>query len=109
MAKGKEPIGNGANGRNTKGQFTKGNPGGPGNPYVKKAAELKNALYDAVTQDDINEVVAKMLEQAKDGDAAARKELFDRVFGKPTQPVDLGGEGGRLEIVMDFDTIKSNG
>ncbi len=36
------------------GRFTKGNPGGPGNPMGRRVAELRHALMDAVSQEDVH-------------------------------------------------------
>jgi hypothetical protein len=44
------------NGRTPRGQFAKGNPGGPGNPYARRTAALRSALLDAVTEADIRAV-----------------------------------------------------
>ena len=97
-----KPSKNGANGRGADGKFTKGNPGGPGNPFAKQVADTRAALYAAVTEEDIKAVVAKMVRQARAGDAAARKEMFDRLWGKAAQPVNLGdAEGGKLDITVN--------
>ncbi len=79
------PLPNGSNGRAAGGKFAKGNPGGPGNPHAKKIAELRAALIDAVTVEDVQAIARKMVERAKNGfnsDLVWVKELFDRVFGK---------------------------
>lgn len=71
-----------ANGRNSAGQFLPGNPGGPGNPHGGKVAKLRAALVEAVTPEDIAEVVSSLLRAAKSGDIPAAKLLFDRAIGK---------------------------
>jgi ribosomal protein L17 len=38
---------------------------------------------DAVTEDDLTEVVESLITKAKNGDIAAIKVLFDRLFGPP--------------------------
>jgi len=87
-----KPSTNGANGHGTDGKFTKGNPGGPGNPYAKQSAELRAALYKAVTPKDIEEIAEKLVLKAKRADVPAVKELFDRLWGKAPQDVNLGGQ-----------------
>lgn len=74
--------------RRATGRFVKGNPGGPGNPHNKKAGMFRAALYNAVTPEDIEEVVQALLEKAKEGDVAAARELLDRLIGKP----EVGGD-----------------
>ena len=79
------PFINGSNGRGTNGRFAPGNPGGPGNPFVKRAAELRSVLHAAVTDDDLTAVMSKLVSLAKDGDIAAIKLLLDRTIGKPVE------------------------
>lgn len=79
------PSTNGANGRDANGRFASGNAGGPGNPNARRSAELRQAVLDAVSADDIAEVIRKLIEMAKSGDPAAIKELLNRVIGRPAQ------------------------
>lgn len=71
--------------RNEKGHFKKGLSGNPGGT-TKKSVLFKKALMDAVTIEDIQEVVAKLIEDSKSDDFeirdASRKQLLDRVIGK---------------------------
>ena len=57
---------------------------------VTKAKKLKKTLIEAVSEKDIKAIVKKMLIQAKAGDNYARKELFDRLWGRAIQEVDIG-------------------
>lgn len=82
------PSQNGSNGRTSGGRFAKGNAGGPGNPFAKRAGALRSALYDAVSEDDLRAVIEKMVEAAKDGDMPAARELLNRLLGKP-EPTDI--------------------
>ena len=84
----KEPTANGNNGRDNRGRFTEGNPGGPGNPQAKRVGELRFALLGAVTEDDVREVIASVVQKAKDGDMVAARVLFDRVLG-PAVAADI--------------------
>jgi len=79
------PSPNGANGRDNGGHFAKGNAGGPGNPHARRVGQLRSMLLQAVTDDDWLAVVAKLIDDAKAGDKAARAELFERVLGKPIE------------------------
>jgi hypothetical protein len=87
-AGGPSPSANGANGRDQHGRFTKGNPGGPGNPFARRTAQMRRALTMAVSEEDIAAVAAQMLEQAKAGDVAAAKLLLGYVIGQPAPVVD---------------------
>ena len=82
------PSTNGDNGRDAGGRFAKGNPGGPGNPFARRVARLRSLLLDAVSDDDLRAVVAKMVEKAKAGDVAAAREVLTRTIGKPTDAID---------------------
>src|SRR5438093_10115619 len=70
-------------GRTTDGRFTKGNPGGPGNPFNRQVAALRRALLARVTAEDLEEVLAVLLIKAKGGDLAAIKMLFSYTLGNP--------------------------
>lgn len=82
------PSPNGSIRRKANGRFASGNAGGPGNPYVKRAAELRTALYASVTPADLRKIVKRMVQSAKDGDLAASREVLNRLLGKP-EPIDV--------------------
>lgn len=65
------------------GQFKKGNPGGPGNPFYKRIQELRRALYDQTTGQDVVEVMATLAALAKGGDVAAIKLYLAYTVGAP--------------------------
>ena len=75
-------------GRDRNGRFTKGNPGGPGNPFARKVSAMRRAMLNAVTEDDLREIVQTLATKAKEGDTAAIKILLDRVIGKPAPALD---------------------
>lgn len=76
------PVADGT-GRAANGTFAPGNKAAKGNPYAKRVAELRAALFDAVTPADLKDVVTKLAEQAKAGDVASIKELLQRLLGPP--------------------------
>ena len=69
--------------RNSNGTFAKGNKGGTGNPYARKVAAIRTKMMEAVSDEDIEAIILKLVEDAKNGDPVARKELLDRLIGKP--------------------------
>ena len=91
------------NGRDGRGRFAKGNVGGPGNPHARHVGQLRSALLAAVTSEDIEAVVRKLIELAKNGNIQAAKEILDRCVGKP----DIGTAGElettpvRIALVLD--------
>jgi len=83
-----EQSANGTNGRNSNGQFAKGNPGGPGNPYARHVARLRASLIEAVGDDGLKDIVQGMVTAAKGGDVAAAKLLLSYLLGKPVESVE---------------------
>src|SRR5262245_43080787 len=86
-----QPFVNGqaaANGRETNGRFARGNGGGPGNPFARKVAALRSALFDAVTADDVRRIARRLVRRARAGELAAIKLLFTYILGKPTEAAD---------------------
>jgi hypothetical protein len=77
-----------AEGRDSKGRFTKGNKGGPGNPFARKVAELRKTLVNFVTEDDMKHIAFVLKERAMGGELAAIKLLFQYILGKPNEAVD---------------------
>ena len=95
------PTTNGNNGRDENGRFAIGNPGGPGNPYARRVAELRSALLDAITPDAIRYVMLRMIKMAVEGDVAAAKLVLERAVGKPLP--DPMPEGDRVIHVVYLD------
>ena len=93
------PSPNGANGHGPDGRFTEGNAGGPGNPHARHVGMLRSALLKAVTEEDMEAVIAKLIELAKGGEIRAIKELLDRALGRP-QEADLLDRIERLEQLL---------
>jgi hypothetical protein len=75
-------------GRDARGRFAKGNVGGPGNPFARKAAALRTALIETVTEEDMRFIAEQLVVIARLGDLAAIKLLFQYVLGKPAAAVD---------------------
>ena len=70
-------------GRDGRGRFAAGNPGGVGNPFARQTAALRTALVSAVSEQDIAEVIQALLGKARQGDVAATKLLLAYTVGKP--------------------------
>jgi hypothetical protein len=69
--------------RDERGRFSKGNHGGPGNPFARQVAGLRRALIESVTQEDIQEVARRLVALAKEGNVQAAKLLLSYAIGKP--------------------------
>ena len=89
------PTTHGSSGRNIEGKFVTGNQCSVGNASSgdSRAKELKKALYDAVTKEDIKAIAEALATKAKKGDTAAAKELFDRLWGRAKQDIDVEHSG----------------
>jgi hypothetical protein len=77
-----------ASGRGPNGRFCKGNSGGPGNPFARQVAAMRQEFLKAVTTEDIAGIVRAMIAKAKEGDVAAAKVVLQYTVGKPAQTVD---------------------
>jgi hypothetical protein len=99
----------GAAGRDNRGRFSKCNSGGPGNPFARRVAAMRQALMDAVTAEDITAIGKKMVEQARDGDVAAARLVLTYVVGKPqiTEDPDRLDEKEWQQYVNE--TVRSGG
>jgi len=71
------------------GRFTTGNPGGPGNPHSRQVADIRRAMVEAVSEDDLQAIVATLIAKAKAGNIMAAREVLDRLLGKPKASMDL--------------------
>jgi hypothetical protein len=77
-----------AAGRDRHGRFAKGNSGGLGNPFGRQVAAFRAALVAAVTAEDIQRVMAALLEQAVKGNVGAARLFLAYTVGKPASPAD---------------------
>src|SRR5688572_26011051 len=76
-----------SSGRDELGRFAAGNPGGPGNPFNRRLAELRSAVTEAVTREDMLDLFAMLKFKAKGGDLAATKIILQYTLGKPGAPI----------------------
>ena len=95
------PNGGNSKGRNANGRFAVGNPGGPGNPHGKKQAQLRAALYGAVSLADVRAIAKVLVKQAREGDLDAVELLLDRLLGKPAVG-DVEDQLARLEQTVSL-------
>ena len=67
------------------GRFLKGNKSGTGNPYAHRIAQLRAALFQSVTPDDVKTIAVRLVNCAKTGDLTAIKMVFDYCIGRPSK------------------------
>ena len=76
------------NGRDERGRFATGNPGGPGGPR-RRASELRRAAEDAITTDHVAAMVRKATRMGLEGNLSAMRLAFERTCGRASQaPVE---------------------
>lgn len=75
-------------GRDRRGRFSKGNPGGPGNPFGRQVALLRAVALTCVGAQDIQEIMTTMVVLAKEGSVTAARFVFTYTVGKPVSPAD---------------------
>jgi hypothetical protein len=77
-----------SSGRDARGRFTKGNAGGPGNPFARRTAALRKAFCEAFSEEDIRQMVEVIKLKALCGDLAACKLLLSYCVGRPAPVVE---------------------
>ena len=73
-------------------KFRKGNALGTGRKAGKKysvSSRLRTVMECAVTENDVLEIMDKMVDMAKKGNLSAAREVFDRVIGKSDESAVL--------------------
>lgn len=77
-----------AKGRDGAGRFAKGNGLSPGNPFHRQMAEMRQAMLDAVSPEDLKDIVRQVVVKARLGDLTAAKLVLSYVVGKPAAAVE---------------------
>src|ERR1700721_2116506 len=69
---------------------------GAGRPIASATleAQKQRELLVGWLEPELAEIFSALALKAKSGDVAAEKELFDRAWGKATQPLEVGGPNG---------------
>jgi hypothetical protein len=89
--------------RDERGRFVKGETGNPnGRPKRVTETEYLDATVESVSILDWREIVVKAREDAKGGDAVARKWLSDYLIGKPPDTVRVSGNDN-APIPIEFN------
>lgn len=73
-----------------------GRPKGSKSPLTLKIDRARQTLVDAYIA-NIKPLNDALIKKGLAGDVAALKELHDRVYGRPAQPL-VGGDGGAIKI-----------
>jgi hypothetical protein len=91
--------------RDDKGRFPKGVSGNPkGRPKREREVEYYRVLETSVSRADWETIVVKAVDQAKRGDAVARKWLADYLIGPPIERKEhTGADGGAIIVSLIGD------
>src|SRR5687768_14507095 len=71
-----------------RGRFKKGNPGGPGNPYARETALIRQMVHEEADVECLRVILRAIIARAKEGDLAAARFVYTYAYGKPTTPID---------------------
>ena len=91
-------MGNGAE-RDEKGRFVPGNKASPGRAPREREERYYAILMSTCTFEDWKRIIEKAVEQAKRGDAQARKWLADYLVGTAEQKLDITSKGEKIITV----------
>jgi stage V sporulation protein SpoVS len=84
-----------------RGKFAKGNRGGPGRPKKEREEKFYEILVTSVSASDWQAIISKAVDQAKRGDAVARKWLADYLIGPPIEKKEISGsDGGAIFVTL---------
>jgi hypothetical protein len=88
--------------RDSTARFIPGTKGGPGSPFARKVGQLRAALLETVTEDDMRAIAATLVAMARGGNLPAIQKLFERMLGKPIE-ADPMERLGALEALLMRD------
>lgn len=93
--------------RDENGKFVKGSSGNPRGRMPKEREEkFYEITMNACTYKDWEVITRKAVEQAKRGDAVARKWLADYLIGAPVQRQEISGKDGEAITVQIVNGVK---
>jgi hypothetical protein len=72
-------------GRDAHGRFTKGNSGGPGNPFARQSAAIQRVFRSVVSEEKALALALKLMDMALEGNLVAAKLLLSYGVGRPQQ------------------------
>lgn len=87
--------------RDENGRFVKGSAGGPGRPARATEERFMVRLTEKLTMEDWDEIVARAVQDAKQGDKDARKWLAEHVLGKPTSAAPTASQAHERMDALD--------
>ena len=86
--------------RNEKGQFVAGNKASPGRPPREREARYYDIMMTTCSFADWQKIIERAVQDAKRGDAVARKWLSDYLVGTAEQRLDITSGGERIIVSL---------
>ena len=87
--------------------------GQPGNQNAVKGKLISDAIRKALVQNDAKKLragVERLTDAFADGEPWAVKEVLDRMEGKPSQAVDIGGQADNpLKALIEVSFVGNKG
>jgi hypothetical protein len=90
-------TGNSVSGRDAKGRFDKGNPGGPGNPFASRVLFHRKVINECSTDEDTRIVWRALIRAAARGDVAAQKVYLEHTEGNLPREIKIEAVDGKQE------------
>lgn len=81
----------------------KGNKGGPGRPTKEREQKYYEYAMNTVTFKDWQAIIGKAVQDAKRGDASARKWLSDYLAPQSQKHELTGADGGVIRVTITDD------
>jgi hypothetical protein len=69
--------------RDSRGRFTEGNAGGPGNPHARHCARMLEMFRNSITDEEMYGLCRVLFERASGGDMGSLKMIWQYKLGKP--------------------------
>ncbi|MFA6271401.1 MAG: hypothetical protein WC657_09445 [Candidatus Paceibacterota bacterium] len=91
--------------RDDKGRFIKGNKASPGRAPKEREERYYEITLSAVTFEDWQAIIKKAAEQARRGDAVARKFLADYLIGTAQQKLDVTTNGENINSTAEVTGV----
>lgn len=88
--------------RDKKGRFTQGNKAGRGRPIGSRIDTLRRALILSLTKERLENILNALYLKAEQGDIAAIKLIFERVFGQPIA-LDIIERKGEIQTIENTE------
>ncbi|MFO0879413.1 MAG: hypothetical protein U0840_18860 [Gemmataceae bacterium] len=90
--------------REKSGRFTKGNAGGPGNPFAAQVGRYRALMQECVGPEQMRAIVQALIRAAIRGDVAAARLVLQYAMGKPIEvplPEDGDEDEGHEESAVN--------